>query len=115
MILILGGLASGKRSYAKNVLAYAEADMADAVLDARPVIYNVQDLVAKDPAGSMALIDALAAKEVVIVNEVGSGVIPMDRHERESREVTGRLTIVLAQRASKVVRMVAGLPGVIKE
>lgn len=115
MILILGGLASGKRTYVKEVLGYSDRDMADGLLDSRPVIYNVQNLVRENPQGCEALLSALTQKEVVVVNEVGCGIIPMDKSERDIREQTGRLTIQLAKHAARVVRMMAGLPKIIKE
>ena len=49
MILITGGVASGKRTYARRALGYTDEQMADAVLDARPVLYNLQNLVARTP------------------------------------------------------------------
>jgi len=49
-----------------------------------------------------------------LCSEVGSGIIPTDRTERIAREATGRLCVLLAQRASCVVRMVCGVPTVIK-
>lgn len=114
MILILGGLASGKRTFAEHVLGYSPAQMSDGVLNNLPLLYNLQNLVAADPEHAPDLLDALLKKEVVIVNEVGSGLIPMDPRERLVREATGRLTIRLAQKADTVIRMVAGLPQVIK-
>ncbi len=114
MILITGGVASGKRTYARRTLGYTDEQMADAVLDARPVIYNLQNLVARAPENAQALFDALREKEVVIVCEVGSGIVPLDRNERETREQTGRLVNRLAAEAERVVRMVCGLPQVLK-
>lgn len=113
MILIIGSAASGKRGYAKS-LGYTEADMSPA-LDDRPVLYDLQELVARDPGGAEALLPALLEKEIVICNEVGSGVIPMDPKQRQSREMTGRLCILLARQAEKVVRLICGIPQIIKE
>jgi len=113
MILVIGSISSGKREYVKT-LGYSDADMADAVLDERPVIYNVQDMVEKDPDNAMALLPELLKKEVVICCEVGSGVIPAQRHMRDMREATGRLCVALAKEAEQVVRLVAGIPTVIK-
>ena len=45
---------------------------------------------------------------------VGSGVIPIDYETRLGREAVGRLCVRLAQRAECVVRMVCGIPTVIK-
>ena len=114
MILVTGGRASGKREYVMS-LGYSETDMADAVIAARPVIFNVQDMAMRDPEGSAALLERLCEKEVVITCEVGSGVIPLERRERDGREAAGRLAVRLAQRADRVVRLVSGIPTVIKE
>ena len=61
-----------------------------------------------------ALLEPLCTKELVLCCEVGSGVIPLSREERQAREATGRLCVLLAQRADAVVRMVAGIPTAIK-
>lgn len=113
MLLIVGGEGSGKRSFAKT-LGYSETEIADGVLDARAAICHVERMVFADPERADGLLEPLCAKEVVICNEVGSGVIPADRAERLGREATGRLCVRLAQRAQCVVRMVSGLPTVIK-
>lgn len=111
MILIVGGIASGKRTLARS-LGFVDAQMADAVLDERPVVYNAQDLVSCDmtPERVRALADALADKSCVISCEVGSGVVPVDVDERRERELAGRLAIELAARARVVIRVVCGLP-----
>ena len=113
MILVIGGASSGKREYVK-ALGYTDEQMADAAIDEKPVIYNLQDLVAKDPINATALLPALLTKEVVICNEVGSGVIPIVKNDRMCREQTGRLTVQLAKQATKVVRIVCGIPTIIK-
>ena len=106
MILIVGGEGSGKRTFARS-LGYRPED-------GRPVVFHVERLVLQDPDAIDALYEALVQKEAVLCNEVGSGVIPVDPGERLGRERTGRLCVLLAQRADTVVRMVCGLPMVIK-
>jgi adenosylcobinamide kinase/adenosylcobinamide-phosphate guanylyltransferase len=113
MILVIGAIASGKIEYVRS-LGYSDCDIANAVLDERPVLNNLQDMVFSDPTGSDALYEALVQKNVVICNEVGSGIIPAERAEREAREATGRLCNRLAQAAERVVRLVCGIPVVIK-
>ena len=114
MILVIGGAAAGKRAYIQETLGYADDQIADAVLDDRPVVCNLQALVAAEPGCSDAVLEQLLAKEVVACDEVGSGVIPVDRAQRAAREEAGRLCVRLAQRAERVVRLVAGIPTVIK-
>ena len=123
MILVVGGIASGKRTFVRS-LGFSDGDMADALLDEHPVVLNAQELVRDidSAAGENAtglsgkgalpagLVDRLAEKSVVACVEVGSGVVPIDRGERIWRERAGRLTAELAQRADRVVRMVCGIP-----
>lgn len=113
MILILGGAASGKRTYLET-LGYQPEDIADGVLDDRKALYGLEKLVAADPEGAAALLPALLQKEAVSCSEVGSGVIPLHFEQRQAREATGRLCVQLAAHAEKVVRMVAGIPITIK-
>lgn len=113
MVLIIGGEGSGKRSFARN-LGYTDNEMADAVLNACPVVYHVEQMVANDFESAPALLEPLSKKAVVICNEVGSGVIPVEHRVRLTREATGRLCVLLAKQADAVVRMVCGIPTVIK-
>jgi len=113
MILVIGARSSGKRSYVES-LGYAPEQIADGVLDDKPVLYDLQDITMADPEGAPALLEALKGKEVVVCDEVGSGVIPLEKARRLGREATGRLCCQLAKEATRVVRLVAGIPTVIK-
>lgn len=113
MLLIIGGEGSGKRTFAKS-LGYSENDMADGVIDERPVVFHLEQMIFADPDIADNILPSLEEKEVVICNEVGSGIIPVERSERIGREATGRLCVLLAQKADCVVRMISGLPTVIK-
>ena len=46
---------------------------------------------------------------VILTDEIGSGIIPMDGFEREYREVHGRICCRLAQEADAVIRVVCGI------
>jgi len=113
MILILGGAASGKRTYLAS-LGYGPEEISEGVLSDKKALYGLEKLVVEDPEGAEALLPALLEMEAVACCEVGSGVIPLHVEQRRAREATGRLCILLAARAEKVVRMVAGIPVVIK-
>ena len=107
MIFITGPLYSGKRDYVQALLDCTEEE-----LRARAV-WDVQDRAA-DCADLNALADELARFEVVIATEVGGGVVPVDPAQRAAREAAGRLRCLLAQRAQRVVRVLCGLPLVLK-
>lgn len=113
MILIVGSEGSGKVSFAKS-LGYTGEQIADGTLDSRPVVSHLEKMVFSCPECVEEILPGLLKKEVVICNETGSGVIPALRAERVGREATGRLCILLAREAETVVRMVCGIPQVIK-
>jgi len=63
------------------------------------------------------LIEALekAAGPIVLVsNEVGSGIVPENQLARQFRDITGWVNQAVAECASKVVWMVAGIPVTVK-
>ena len=60
------------------------------------------------------LFKGLIEKEIVICNEVGSGVVPLEADQRIWRDAVGDLSCRLAKRADCVVRMVCGIPQAIK-
>ncbi len=114
MILVIGGFASGKRTYVRQCLGYCDQDMADQTIDDRPVVINVQNLGTRDEEALSRLVDSLCEKEVLVACEIGLGIIPLEKKDREARECAGRLVNRLALRADRVIRMVCGIPMVIK-
>ena len=49
-----------------------------------------------------------------ISDEIGNGIVPVDAFEREYRERTGRIQVMLAERAEEVVRVICGIGQKIK-
>jgi adenosyl cobinamide kinase/adenosyl cobinamide phosphate guanylyltransferase len=113
MTLVIGGAGAGKRDYIAS-LGWADADIADGIVDDKPVIINLQRAVFDDPESADRLLPTLRGKYVIACDEVGSGVIPLDRRDREARDACGRLCCKLATQADKVVRVVCGIPIIIK-
>ena len=54
------------------------------------------------------------APTVLVSNEVGSGIVPESAEARRFRDLQGRLNQRIAERADRVVLLVAGLPMVVK-
>lgn len=51
---------------------------------------------------------------IVIADEIGNGIVPLDAFERAYREQTGRAEILLAKKADEVVRVICGIGQKIK-
>ena len=114
MMLVTGGIASGKRTYLKS-LGYAEADMSGDFASDCAVLLDAQELARAASADIAALADEIACcKQAVAIVEVGSGIVPLDAREREWRDRAGALARELASRSDAVVRMVCGIPLVVK-
>ena len=107
MILVIGGYASGKKQWVEENLPYTKGDFTSNLSVDLPVLYNLQDLEVDN-------MEILEKYQVIICNEVGSGLVPIHREERHRRERTGRVCIALAKRASTVVRVVCGIGTQIK-
>ena len=106
MIFVTGPLYAGKKEYIRNALHWSEAEFA-----ARAV-WDVQELAWG--ADLPALAEKLSQKDIVIATELGGGLVPVDRTEREKREAAGRLACLLAARADTVIRVCCGLPQFLK-
>lgn len=51
---------------------------------------------------------------VIVMNEIGCGIIPIEKGEREWRENVGRCGCIIVEKADTVIRMTCGIPTVIK-
>ncbi|WP_125114783.1 bifunctional adenosylcobinamide kinase/adenosylcobinamide-phosphate guanylyltransferase [Agathobaculum sp. Marseille-P7918] len=103
-ILIIGGAHQGKAALSKRLYP------------ALPLVQNLHERVRDELAAGrdpMALLEALRGCAVTC-DEVGCGVVPIDRADEAYREAVGRLCCALAEQADAVVRVTAGLPQYIK-
>ena len=106
MIFVTGPLYAGKQAYIQTALGLSDGDFA------LRAVRDVQELAVG--ADLPALADELAKHEIVIATELGGGLIPVGKAEREKREAAGRLACLLAARADTVIRVCCGLPQVLK-
>lgn len=51
---------------------------------------------------------------VILMNDVGSGIVPLEREDRLWREECGICTRIIAQNAQTVIRVVCGIPQILK-
>ena len=113
MILIIGGAGQGKLDYVLQKTGYGPAQVARTPEEARtrPVFAGLEDWPELDEA---ALLEA-NPDVILICDEVGCGVVPVDRFDRLYRETCGRLVTELAERSSRVHRVVCGIGMVLKD
>ena len=52
---------------------------------------------------------------ILISDEIGNGIVPIDAFERQYREKTGRILVETAKKADKVVRVICGVGQILKE
>ncbi len=126
MTLIIGGAYQGKTNYAASLLGIAPEEIPDGKVCAWEQVFSAaavkrfQLLVKRalaDGEGGTALARELCEKNpsaVVVCDEIGSGIIPMDKADREWREETGRACCALAEFSETVIRVSCGIPTAIK-
>ena len=116
MILLIGGAGQGKLAYALDKTGLGEADVAWDPVSARtrPIFAGLADWVRAHPGEGLG--DLLEANPdvVILCDEVGCGVVPVDPSERAWREEVGRLCCALARKAGRVERIFCGLSMVLK-
>ena len=113
MILIIGGRAQGKRRFAEE--NFGVTSYSDGALGEENAVVNLHEAVRHGVRKEE--IDAYLAAHpdaVIICDEVGCGIVPMAREEREWRENVGRLCTYLAGRADSVWRVFCGIGEKIK-
>ena len=120
MIVVTGGVASGKKTFLEEYgidltcVFDARDSQASAVsLADATVVFHVEELV-REGALARGVFEQLLSKQVLTCTEVGSGVIPLTWDDRQFRERAGSLSSSLAKEADCVVRRVCGIPVVLK-
>ncbi len=126
MIMITGGAFQGKTEYAKQRFGFSDDDILnggscdfEAIFSAKCVTgYHlfIKRLLEKN-ADAQEFTRWLCREDpdaVVIINEIGAGIIPLEKSERIWREETGRAGCIIAENSREVIRLVCGIPVKIK-
>ena len=122
MILVTGGAFQGKTEFVKKRFGLSDSDIKDCGSCDIPELENarcikhyelaVKRLVSegRDPLKFTEELDC----DIILLDETGSGIIPLEKSERIWREYTGRCGCIAARRAEKVYRLCCGIPALIK-
>lgn len=126
MIIITGGAFSGKKDYAKKRFGFSDEEILNgencslnAVFSAK-CIADYQLIVKRlleEKADVQTFTERLCKENpnaVVIINEIGAGIIPLEKSDRIWREETGRSGCLIARNSSEVIRLACGIPTTIK-
>ena len=130
MELILGGASQGKEAYAKKKYSkaplYDETNL-DALFDVtwqEEILWNhfhrcvrLWQQKGKTLEQMQQYVDAVCAKTshlILISNEVGNGVVPLQQEDRAYRDLVGALLIRYAKKAERVERIICQIPQKIK-
>lgn len=118
MRLIIGGTCNGKLLYAMERYHVSRENVAESFAEAenKPIFCRFHQAVREtleaggDPAAELERLLRVNPDVIIICDEVGCGVVPVDREERLWRETVGRLCCLLARRAESVERVFYGIP-----
>ena len=121
MILVIGGAWQGKQSYASETFHVSESDWKDGQtctieeLKTAKAVHHFHVFLRRELNEGRSVQDLaeLLWKEnpdlILVTNEVGYGIVPMEAEDREWREACGRVCTKLAAYADQVVRVCCGI------
>ena len=132
MKLVIGGRAQGKLNYVLQHMVDENYQIYDGVFPDEGELFNLtrknewlivnrfHNWVNKElkenrnPEEELEAFLKKGVRFVIISDEIGNGIVPVDAFERDYRERTGRMLITLASQADEVVRVLCGIGQKIK-
>lgn len=132
MKLVIGGRAQGKLNYVLQHMTDENYQTYDGVFPDEGELFNLtkknewlivnhfHNWVNKElkenrnPEEELEAFLKKGVRFVIISDEIGNGIVPVDTFERDYRERTGRMLITLASQADEVVRVICGIGQKIK-
>ena len=116
MKLYIGGTENGQRELAERESGLRPVYCAPEAALSAPAIDGFHQTVRallSDGGDAAAFARRLAAENpdaVIVCDEIGLGIVPLDPFERRWREETGRALCILAAAAEQVTRVCCGIP-----
>ena len=132
MKLVIGGRAQGKLNYVLQHMTDEDYQIYDGVFPDEGELFNLTKknewLIVnhfhrwvnkelkenRNPEEELEAFLKKGVRFVIISDEIGNGIVPVDAFERDYRERTGRMLITLASQADEVVRVICGIGQKIK-
>lgn len=124
MRFIVGKFAQGKLNYTLKKYGFKIDDVCNLEDEkpdfSKPILYNfhvlAEDLMksGRKPSEYVQENIDLLRNKIIISDDIGGGVVPIDKTDREYREVAGRLNCAVAEYADSVERIFCGISQQIK-
>lgn len=124
MILVTGGCFQGKTAYACKQFGIALEETVDGMNCPMEQIYRakllyhfheyIRRLMKEGQNLDLPRLHRENPDLILVTNELGYGVVPIDKFDRDYREKTGRICCEIAKEAREVHRVVCGIGTVIK-
>ena len=124
MILLTGGAYQGKTAYLLSKIpgtvctdgetcGFSEAEQAACINHYHALIRRLFEA-QEDPAAWTERYCDAHPDGIILLNETGCGIIPLDPAERRLRELTGTCGCIIASHAETVIRVTYGIPAVLR-
>lgn len=119
MLFVIGGAYQGKLDYVKERFGIDDSEIFTCTEDSAPdfskrVIYHYEKYVMYAVRNGEEPFCGFADNQIVIMDDLNCGVVPVDAGIRAYREAAGRAGCALTRRADEVVRIFCGLPKMLK-
>ena len=109
MILVIGGCFAGKLEWAKQTFKLGD-DAVESINNAARKLFED----GMDYKEAAEFIYSNNSCGIVLTDEIGNGIVPIDKTERDFREWMGRVQIILAEKSEEVFRVICGIGQKIK-
>ncbi len=119
MILITGGIYQHKLDFVYKNFKLGKDDICftgnDLNWNNKKVIYKFNDIIKKwhdeglNPEEHILNVLECLKDKIIVIDQTGCGVVPVDEKERVLREITGRTCCILAKAADEVYNVMFGL------
>ncbi len=120
MILVFGGAYQGKKEFVATKFGYTIDDMyqcteKDPVDFSKPVITDLENYVLgaikrdENPLGFVSSNRNKFKDKIIIITDVGSGIVPITKEQRLFRDNVGKITQILSRESGEVYRIFCGI------